>query len=78
MEIIKQDVDNDTIYVQKFGHAAIGIGECTLVEIYTPLKETSKEIFYEFGSLMPIIEDSLGVLVHGGSEIIQIRRQQQT
>jgi len=65
-EIIKQDVDTHRIYVQKFGHIALSIGECSLIEIYRPIKETTKETYYEFGSIMPIVYDSSGIRVHGG------------
>jgi hypothetical protein len=70
MEIIKQDTSDNTIYVQKFNWAAAGIttGENCLVEIYHPLREASKEVFYEFGPLLRIIEDSAGVLVHEGGD----------
>lgn len=71
-EILKYD-DTTTpgeywIYTQDFDFAAIGAGEDTLVEIYTPIKTESNKIFYEFGELMPIIEDSLGTLVHGAGD----------
>lgn len=65
-EIIKQDTTNNRIYVQKFNHIALSLGECSLIEIYRPLKETTKETFYEFGDIMPIVYDSDGVKVHGG------------
>lgn len=55
-----------SIYVQKFDYATPGIGECSLIEIYRPIKETSKEVFHEFGGIMPIIYDSAGVKAHGG------------
>jgi len=42
-----------------------------LIEIYTPIKSTEKQVFYEFGSLMPILEDSDGVMVHGGLDTNQ-------
>lgn len=66
MEIIKQNIDDNTIYIQRFGHGALNIGECSLVEIYRPIKEVEKEEFHEFGSLMPVIKDGAGVKVHGG------------
>lgn len=59
-------------YVQTFNFAGAGIGVNSLVEIYTPIKDidfsdkTQTLTYYEFGDLMPIIEDSDGNLVHGG------------
>jgi hypothetical protein len=59
----------NSIYVQKFDWASMGVstGECCLVEIYTPLKKETKEVYYEFGGLLRIIEDSSGVRVHEGT-----------
>jgi hypothetical protein len=68
-EILKQDGDSgEFIYVQHFDFAAAAIGENTLIEIYTPLKSITdtKNIFYEFGNLMTIEEDSAGIMVHMG------------
>jgi hypothetical protein len=58
----------NSIYVQEFnyGDAGITAGVCCLVEIYRPLKKASKEVYYEFGGLLRIIEDGDGVLVHEG------------
>ena len=69
-EILKYEESDDSpvkywIYIQQIGHAAVGIGEDSLIEIYTPIKTDTSRIFYEFGELMPIIEDSSGVSVHG-------------
>jgi hypothetical protein len=73
-EIILQDTtDPNYIYVQYFNYAAVGangFGENTLVEIYTPIKHTEVREYYEFGDLMPIVEDSAGVLVHGGKDLL--------
>lgn len=67
-EIIKYDdtvTDQYWIYTQDFDFTAIGAGVQSLVEIYTPIKSDTARIFFEFGELMPIIEDSDGVWVHG-------------
>lgn len=53
------------IYTQDFDFAALGAGEDTLVEIYSPIKTDIKRDFYEFGEIMPIIRDADNVLVHG-------------
>jgi len=70
-EIIKQDGTNsEFIYTQYFNYLAVGagFGVNTLIEIYRPIKDIAdtKLIYYEFGDLMPIIEDSAGVMVHAG------------
>lgn len=65
-EIIKQSTDLNTIYIQQI---VIGdLGKNTLIEIYRPRKDMADThvLFYEFGDLMSIIEDSTGELVHGG------------
>jgi len=68
-EIVKYDETTTPgeywIYVQDFPYVAIGAGIDTLIEIYRPLKTDTSQVFYEFGELMPIIEDSAGTLVHG-------------
>jgi len=64
-EILAEDKDTNRIYVQEFDHAAIDVGDNTLIEIYTPIKTDTAKIFWEFGELMPIIEDTNGTLVHG-------------
>ncbi len=68
-EILKYDettvVGEYWIYVQDFDFAAINAGEDTLVEIYRPIKTDSALRFYEFGELMPIIQDIDGIFVHG-------------
>ncbi len=65
-EIVKYE-EADTgeywIYTQDFDITGLGAG--TLIEIYRPLKRDTAKVFYEFGELMPIIEDSDGMLVHG-------------
>ncbi len=65
-EIIKFVEDTNRVYIQLINHAALDLGENTLAEIYRPIKSNTKPTFYEFGSLMPIVEDADGVLVHGG------------
>lgn len=67
MEILRQDKATNRIYVQKqdFVPADHSIGERSLVEIYHPTKDSPEPVYYEFGELMPIIEDSGGVLCHG-------------
>ncbi len=71
-EIIKQSDDGNSVYVQLIEDiVVIGIGENTIVEIYRPLKSDSKIQFYEFGELLPIIEDSSGTKVHGSLEVNQ-------
>jgi len=74
-EILKQDGDSDEyIYiagdVATNGLTAASIGGNSLIEIYSPLKSLTdtKTIFYEFGNLMPIITDSVGVPVHAGQD----------
>jgi len=67
-EIIKQSDDKNFIYIQLINEDIPHVGAESLVEIYRPLKSTTEvhKVYYEFGPLMPIIEDSAGVLVHGG------------
>lgn len=70
-EIVKLD-DTTTpgttlLYVQQFDYAGAGLGEDTLVEIYRPRVTDVNTIFYEFGELYPIKEDSAGNRVHGGA-----------
>ena len=68
-EILKYDditVEGEYwIYTQQFNHALVGIGVDSLIEIYRPIKSDTAKIFWEFGELMPIIEDVNGTLVHG-------------
>lgn len=69
-EIIKQTEDAGVynIYIQEIDFAAVGIGENSLVEIYRPIKSTSDSLrnYYEFGGIMPILEDANGYNIHGG------------
>jgi hypothetical protein len=71
-EIIKEGVaDSNLIYIQYFPEynvAGVNIGENSLVEIYTPVKRTERLEYYEFGELMPVVEDSAGVMVHSGKD----------
>jgi hypothetical protein len=70
-EILKADDTGMYVFIQgsvaSTGLSAI-TGENTLVEIYTPIKSLAdtKTVFYEFGDLMPILPDSLGVMTHQG------------
>ena len=64
-EILKPSEDGNTIYTQNFDFAGISAGEDTIVEIYRPIKTDTSRVFFEFGEIMPIIEDSGGVFVHG-------------
>jgi len=64
-EIVDYDEDNYLLYVQDFDYAAIGAGEDSLIEIYRPRKSETLPEYFEFGELMPIIEDTGGVRVHG-------------
>jgi hypothetical protein len=64
-EIIKQDDDTNRIYIQYLASPP-DVGENSLIEIYRPRKSDAVDVFYEFGPLMPIVEDSVGVSVHGG------------
>jgi hypothetical protein len=68
-EIVKYD-DTTTpgqylIYVQDFDYAVLGVGEDSLIEIYRPIKTDTLTVFHEFGDIMPIIEESANVFVHG-------------
>jgi hypothetical protein len=67
-EIISQSTDTFTIYTQEFEFDAVGVDilDNSIVEIYSPIKSDNKQEFYEFGPLMPIIEDADGYMVHGG------------
>jgi hypothetical protein len=65
-EIIKFTDASDFIYIQRFAWGAAGIDTDSLIEIYRPLKGDTEIQYYEFGELYPIIEDTLGVLVHAG------------
>jgi hypothetical protein len=67
-EIIGQSDDTYSIYVQEFTYNAAGVDieENSIVEIYRPIKLDNKQKFYEFGPLLPIIEDADGYTVHGG------------
>ena len=56
---------------RSLGMRQTGLGNVVLLEIYRPIKEVEKETFYEFGALMPIIEDSVGVNVHAGTDVNQ-------
>jgi hypothetical protein len=79
--IVKLEVDDTTtppthwVYVQDFDYAGIGAGEGSLIEIYRPKKEAQSQYFYEFGEIMPIIEDSGGNLVHGVNSVSGVRSQ---
>lgn len=44
---------------------ALDIGADSLIEIYRPIKSDTLPTFFEFGELMPIIEESDNVFVHG-------------
>jgi hypothetical protein len=71
-EILKYDDAADLLFIQgqlaSNGLTAAGVGENSLIEIYTPLKSISdtKTLYYEFGDIMPIVEDSAGIMVHAG------------
>jgi len=66
-EILKYDDDTKRIYIQLVNAAdKPDVGENSLIEIYSPLPADSVDLFYEYGDLMPIIPDSVGVFVHGG------------
>ncbi len=74
-EIVKYDdtttVGEYNIYIQESFATlnALDIGEDSLIEIYSPTKFNTEQIgnnvFYEFGEIMPILEDSDGMKVHG-------------
>jgi hypothetical protein len=69
-EIVKYEETTDTpvkylIYTQDFDFASLNVDSGSLIEIYRPIKTTTSQVFYEFGEIMPVIEDSAGVLVHG-------------
>jgi hypothetical protein len=64
-EILGENKDLNRLYIQQFGYGAASIGADSIVEIYTPLKSDIATTFWEFGEIMPIIEDSGGVSVHG-------------
>ncbi len=68
-EIVKFDDTTNFIYVQDFDFNSYNIGADSLIEIYRPNRTTQKTVFYEFGELMPIIEDSGGNLAHGAGSI---------
>ena len=61
-------IDQTWIYTQSFSPSTYNIGVNTLVEIYRPLKRVAdtRLDYFEFGEMMNIIEDSAGVMVHGG------------
>jgi hypothetical protein len=72
-EILKQSGDDsEFIFIQGLiasnGITAADIGENSLAEIYSPLATISETqtVYYEFGDMMPIREDSAGVMVHYG------------
>ena len=71
-EILKQDEDPNFIYIQGLiannGITASGVGVNSLVEIYSPLKSITdtKTVYHEFGDLMYILPDSVGVMTHQG------------
>ena len=64
-EILKYDDTTNYIYIQK-QIAPSAVGENSLIEIYRPKKGTSVDLYYEFGPILPIIEDSVGERVHKG------------
>lgn len=68
-EILGENIELNRIYIQLIGHAALDIDEDTLVEIYRPIKSDTAKFFYEFGELMPIIQDEDDVYVHGAGKI---------
>jgi hypothetical protein len=71
-EILAFDSDTNNVYVQNFDFTAPKIGVNTLVEIYTPTKDsdvldTTKTLtYYEFGDIMHVVNDADGNLVHSG------------
>ena len=65
-EIIKQSEDGNSIYIQQFAWAGI-VGDSSLIEIYSPQNVNTATEYFEYGEIFPIITDSSGVLVHGGS-----------
>jgi len=68
-EIIGQSEDTYSVYIQEWtDYNAVGIDVelNSIVEIYRPIRSDNKIEFYEFGPLMPIIEDADGYTVHGG------------
>jgi hypothetical protein len=68
LRILEQDDENNKISIQQFDFAAAGFGIDTLIEIYRPhnAEDDIVKVFYEFGEMMPIVEDSEGVKVHAG------------
>lgn len=66
-EILKLDTENNYIYTQQFDFTSINIQVGSLIEIYRPLKTDTETIYYEFGDIYRIIEDSSGELIHTGA-----------
>ena len=64
-EILEEKGDDYKIYIQVIDYNTLGIGEDSLIEIYRPKRSETASSFFEFGELMPIIEDSEGIFVHG-------------
>jgi hypothetical protein len=66
-EILGEDKTINRIYIQDFDYSGAGIGKGSMVEIYSPLKGDKAIQYYEFGELMPVLEDINGDLVHGAA-----------
>jgi hypothetical protein len=71
-EILKTDDTEMYVFIQGSiaGNGLTDFGVNSLVEIYSPIKSLAdtKTVYYEFGDMMSIIEDSAGVLVHQGQD----------
>lgn len=65
-EVISVDDTANIIYIATSVGELVNVGENTLIELYTPVEKTAVETFYEFGDLMPIIQDVDGNWIHGG------------
>lgn len=69
--VIKIDTENNVIYVPDFTYSPT-FGVNTLVELYVPVTSLQAETYYEYGEMMPILEDVNGNRVHGGQTQNQI------
>lgn len=66
-EIVKIDDTTNLIYIQE-AYAdlnVLDVGADSLIEIYRPVKSDAPVTYYEFGDVMPILEESDNVFVHG-------------
>lgn len=67
-EILEYDESNKKIIIDGIGSivTAFDLGAGSIVEIYTPKKASDDVVYYEIGSLRPVITGTDGLVYHGG------------